>query len=94
MPNGQFKEQVTSNFGVDTTEGTVVNGLWDGPAQKTGYNGRPYNVTFTMGKYNVLFTDVTPEGETQYFISSENGHSVATTVDGINGINGIVGFEY
>ena len=91
MPNGQFKERVTSNFGVETTEGTVVNGLWDGPAQKTGYNGRPYNVTFTMGKYNVLFTDVTPEGETQYFISSEDGHSVATTFDGIIGI---VGFGY
>ena len=79
MPNGQFevsiidKQQDSRN----KTVGTVINGLWDGPAQEIGNDGYIYNVSFTMGKYDVLFTDVTTEGKTEYFISADGHRSRA-----------------
>jgi len=94
LPNGNQEEYISNDF---NRKGTVVEGLWNGPAIEYRFyeeDGETFvdEVSFTNGRYDILFT-MEDNGEIQYVISdTEDTTTVIFEPEKIRGIRGF-GFE-
>ena len=76
LPNGYFEEESVSPDWTFTRTGNVVDGVWNGEAQeKEIFEDGTWtgNVSFTMGKYDVL--DTYEEGGETYYVLSESEYN-------------------
>lgn len=99
QPDGEFVESYIYTWGTVRREGSVIDGVWDGPAtEETTYtDGRreTYQISFTNGKFDILETYVSDSGETVY-VYGDNGEqrAVGFDLDNEELCQMILGFEF